>query len=73
MTPSSQSATVVIHREPEDPMALRASVGGQPALGYYLVYRGDPEAVVAMLERVLAEARERIDKPDTDKRGRPQG
>lgn len=53
-----------VARLPEDPICLRASIGGkeQPALeqvggygtyGYYLTYRGDPMAVKEMLRRAL--------------------
>lgn len=45
-----------VTREPDDPIALRASIGGTPALGYYLVFRGDPEKVMAMLREVVHDA-----------------
>lgn len=47
---------VVIGRLPDDPLALRASIGGREAIGYYLQYRGDPAEVLAMLRAVLVEA-----------------
>lgn len=39
---------------------LRASIGGNPEVGFYLQFRGDPFAVLEMLERVLAVAREAL-------------
>lgn len=48
---------VQITREAPDTLCLRASVGGTPELGYYLVYRAeDPSAIVTMLREVLEEA-----------------
>lgn len=52
-------AEVHVTREAEDPLALRASIGGGKTAGpgrYYLVYRGDPDEVLTMLRDVLAEA-----------------
>jgi hypothetical protein len=43
-------------READDPIALRASIGGTPEVGFYLVFRGDPEAVRNMLRVVNAVA-----------------
>ena len=61
-------------REPDDPTALRASIGGSELLGYYLVFRGEPDATLAMLREVLAEAERALPAGDyADKRGRPQG
>lgn len=51
---------VQVIREAEDPLALRASIGGGKAAGdgrFYLVYRGDPVEVLAMLEAVIVDAR----------------
>lgn len=48
--------SVRVTRLTADPAAMRASIGGQPELGYYLVWRGEPEAVLAMLREVLAAA-----------------
>ncbi len=56
-------------READDPLALRASIGGQAHIGWYLVYRGDPLEVLAMLRKVLAEAEQRL--PNETRR--PQG
>jgi hypothetical protein len=58
-------------REKDDPMALRASIGGGKTAGegnYYLVYRGDPREVLDMLETVTSQARETLAIPR-----RPQG
>lgn len=47
---------VDVRAKKEDPLALRASIGGGKTAGdgnYYLVYRGDPEAVLKMLGTVL--------------------
>jgi hypothetical protein len=35
---------------------LRASIGGNDAIGYYLQFRGDPAKVVEMLEMMTAAA-----------------
>ena len=52
-----------ITREADDPLALRASIGSPHGLdGVYLVYRGDPMAVLGMLETVLALARVELPK-----------
>src|SRR5512135_1985127 len=34
-------ALAKVMREPTDPFALRASIGGTASAGYYLVWRGD--------------------------------
>lgn len=47
------STRVKITKEPDDPLCLRASIGGWAGQGYYLVYRGRAELIVPMLERVL--------------------
>lgn len=46
---------IVVKRLPEDPLALRISIG-QPhsGAGAYLVFRGDPAAIRALLECALA-------------------
>ena len=55
----SQRATVEgvavhVERLPDDPSGLlRASLGGDPALGYYLTYRGEADAVRHLLETAL--------------------
>lgn len=43
-------------REPEDPLALRASIGGNDDVGHYLVFRGDPQKVVDMLKSAAEQA-----------------
>jgi hypothetical protein len=57
-----------IIRESDDPLALRASIGGQPHIGWYLVFRGEPIAILAMLREVVAEAEREL-----PKHVRPQG
>lgn len=49
-----------IRREEDDPMALRASIGGNDHVGFYLVYRGDPEKVLEMLREVVQEAEKEL-------------
>lgn len=49
-------ARISVTREPDDPEALRASIGGREDVGYYLVFRGDPEEVLDMLRAVLPAA-----------------
>jgi hypothetical protein len=39
-------------RQPDDPICLRASVGGLPEKGYYLTIRGNPKEVLDMLKAV---------------------
>jgi len=52
---AGQPMVVKINKEEDDPAGvLRASVGGLPGLGYYLIFRGDSLAVQAMLRDVLA-------------------
>jgi hypothetical protein len=53
---SHRKTIVKVTRLPDDPLALRASIGGKPDIGYYLTYRGDPQEVVAMLREVIAQA-----------------
>jgi hypothetical protein len=64
-----------ITREPDDRMAdVRVSLGKKSDIGCYLVFRGDPEEVVKLLEESLSEARRTLPRGDyTDHRGRPQG
>ena len=49
---------VEITQETPDPIALRASIGGRPDIGYYLVYRGPKADVIAMIEATLEALRE---------------
>jgi len=51
----SEWPEVRIIKEADDPICVRASIGGHPKIGYYLVYRGDVEDVVETVERVLTE------------------
>lgn len=44
---------ISISRKTDDPIALRASIGGKEGVGYYCVFRGNPADVVPMLEQVL--------------------
>jgi hypothetical protein len=45
---------VLIYRRKDDPVALRASIGGSPEEGYYCTFRGDRAAVYEMLQIVTA-------------------
>lgn len=47
--------TFHVERQEDDPLALRASIGGGKTAGdgYYLVYRGAPGDVLAMLRLVV--------------------
>jgi len=67
---------VSIIREPDDPIAdARISLGNPRGFDdFYIVFRGDPEKVVKLLEKALRVAK--IALPNgayQDKRGRPQG
>ena len=43
-----------LQKEHDDPDGvLRASIGGTPEAGYYIVYRGDNQKVIEMLEKIL--------------------
>jgi hypothetical protein len=44
---------VIIQRNPDDPIALRVSIGGTESIGYYCWFRGDQQAVCDMLRLVL--------------------
>lgn len=37
----------------DDQLALRASIGGRPDIGWYCSYRGNRADIIAMLEIVL--------------------
>lgn len=39
---------------------LRISIGGNAEIGYYFKFRGDPDAVLAMLEVVHAGAKQQL-------------
>jgi hypothetical protein len=69
-------AQVSITREPDDPIAdVRVSLGSPRGMrDFYIVFRGDPEKVVELLDNAAQVARHAL--PEglyTDKRGRPQG
>lgn len=53
---------VTIRRMPADPLCLRISIGEAPALdgSAYLVFRGDPGAVLALLDRAAAALRRSV-------------
>jgi hypothetical protein len=64
-----------IIREPDDKLAdVRVSLGTKKKLGSYIVFRGEPEEVIQLLEESLLEARRTLLKGIyDDHRGRPQG
>lgn len=64
-----------VTREPDDRLAdARISLGKKSDVGCYIVFRGDPEEVLELLETSLVVAREALPSGNyTDKRGRPQG
>lgn len=45
---------IKISKDANDPICLRASIGGREGEGYYLLYRGDEHEVIACIEAVLA-------------------
>lgn len=58
-----ERTNLVITREKADPLALRASIGGNKEVGYYLVWRGDdPLKVLEMLRIVTAVAEKELPK-----------
>lgn len=63
-------------REPDDRMAeTRISLGSisKPGEGIYLVFRGDPDKVVDVLEKALEKAKADLPLGNyEDRRGRPQ-
>jgi hypothetical protein len=60
---------------PDDQLTdARASVGVKEGVGMYLVVRGDPAEILAMLQAATAAAELALPAGrDSDKRGRPQG
>jgi hypothetical protein len=70
---------VSIIREPDDRLAtVRVSLGSASLRlgedGIYLVFRGDPAAVVELLETAAELARQKLPNGRyQDRRGRPQG
>jgi hypothetical protein len=72
--PSNVAPFGSIIREPDDRLAdVRVSMGSKRGVGAYLVFRGDPETVIALLENATALAAEIRRGNYEDKRGRPQG
>lgn len=83
MSHQTYSGAVSIIREPDDRLAaVRISLGRTRSRkkspwredGVYLVFRGDPEETIELLELALDLARQEL--PDgryQDRRGRPQG
>jgi hypothetical protein len=52
---------VSITREPDDDLVdVRVSLGLKKGVGIYIVFRGDPDETLELLERALAEAKSRI-------------
>ena len=49
--------TKVIKLQP-DPIALRASIGGKPEIGWYCSYRGNRTDIITMLEIVLEDLKD---------------
>lgn len=67
-----------VTREPDDELAsARVSLGSVPmggGVGAYLVFRGEPDHVVELLEAALEVAKHQLPAGKyVDKRGRPQG
>lgn len=69
------AATFAIIREPDDKLAdVRISLGEKRGMGAYLVFRGDPADVVALLRQSSGAMAEAIERGRySDRRGRPQG
>jgi hypothetical protein len=57
---------VLIIRKKDDPIAIRASIGGQDGTGYYCIYRGERKAIIEMVEKVLLTLRYAPDEPEPD-------
>lgn len=55
-----------IERKPDD-ICLRTSIGGNDCDGFYIVFRGDPKAVIDMLKIVVAEFEWAANHPDMGK------
>jgi hypothetical protein len=53
----TKTIPVKIIKEPDDPICPRMSAGGTDAIGYYLVYRGDPLLVLQILDTVTQSLR----------------
>ncbi len=50
----------IVQRLEDDPIALRASIGGDTEMGFYISYRGDPAKVLAMVEEVARKFKEHL-------------
>lgn len=68
--PVRKPRRIAVNKLPDDPVALRASIGGRAEIGYYLTYRGDLADIVPMLRDVL-KAAEGLDESQVPRR--PQG
>jgi hypothetical protein len=69
---------VSIIREPDDPIAdVRISLGTPRGLlnmdMFYIVFRGDPEKAIELLEKALVAAKEALPEGKYDDHRRPQG
>lgn len=50
-----------LYSEGNEPVkVLRASIGGNDHMGYYLVFRGEPEEIVNMLEMMAQAAKQQL-------------
>lgn len=50
-----------LHSEGNEPVkVLRASIGGNDHIGYYLTFRGEPEEIVDMLEMMAQAAKQQL-------------
>lgn len=73
---SVHSTPVSIIREPDDAIAKARISLGRPRdiAGIYIVFRGEPEEVIELLELSLTIAKDQLPAGNyDDKRGRPQG
>lgn len=64
-----------ITREPDDELAdVRVSIGSKEGVGVYLVFRGDPDAVLEVLSAAMAAAKVALPAGRyADHHRRPQG
>lgn len=44
---------ILIRHLPDDPLAMRISIGGTKVSGYYCLFRGNQKDCTAMLETIL--------------------
>jgi len=47
-------SAIRITKEENDPICLRASIGGKAEEGFYITYRGDRQAILTMLRTVVS-------------------